>query len=297
MIKPNIKKALSSLSSFGMGVIGHHYGSKWLNASEDQQTMLEAQERENTLNNNVNNLGTSVNEMKDSVNNLGTNVNEMKDNVNNLDTKITDINNYFSNKFQKLEEKLLQNGQSLDELPKDKIQHEEVLKSFENSFKNSRKSLEEGKNYLDQIDVNKDNCESLLSKAKTSFNQGYDLLVEANDKLAEVFNNSKLIPDLDFKSFYKFLDSLTLLEESSLLHILYIIVVLSIIFNIYSAFFANEIIKYFKLEEKYPKLNKIFKLRLQFQRYYLIMNLLWLLGASLFILGLDIMVFGSHFIS
>ena len=109
----------------------------------------------------------------------------------------------------------------------------------------------------------------------------FNIISQNIDKLDEAKNNFiQIILNINYKSFpsleayYNFLDSLTLLEEAAFLHILYIFLILSMIMNIYSAFFANEIINYFNLEEKYPKLNKFFNLRLQFQRYYLIVNLI-----------------------
>ena len=92
--------------------------------------------------------------------------------------------------------------------------------------------------------------------------------------ICEIFESvkDKFITNLNL--FYENLDTLNILEVSALFHLLVIFAFMIIIFNIYSTIFGNEIIKYFKLEEKYPKLKKIFKLRLQFQRYYLIFNLL-----------------------
>jgi len=39
-----------------------------------------------------------------------------------------------------------------------------------------------------------------------------------------------------------------------------------------SAVLGNEIINYFKLEEKFPKLTAFLRLRLKFQKYYLTLN-------------------------
>jgi hypothetical protein len=52
--------------------------------------------------------------------------------------------------------------------------------------------------------------------------------------------------------------------------VLLLITILS--FNVLSAVLGNEIIKYFKLEENFPKLAGLLKLRLKFQKYYLILS-------------------------
>lgn len=96
------------------------------------------------------------------------------------------------------------------------------------------------------------------------------------------------IPQIDV--LYAYLDSLSLLEESAIFHIIVILTILIIVFNIYSVLLGNEILKYLNIEEKYPRLTKILKLRLQFQRYYLIFNLLYLICICIFVLFINILV-------
>ena len=57
---------------------------------------------------------------------------------------------------------------------------------------------------------------------------------------------------------------------------MFVVIILNVI-NILSVLFGNEIIRYFNLEEKFPRLGLFFRLRLKFQRYYLIWNVLILL--------------------
>ena len=59
---------------------------------------------------------------------------------------------------------------------------------------------------------------------------------------------------LNIFNIYDYLDSLTLLEESALYHIILLLVIGNFSFNLLSVFLGNEIIEYFKLETKYPKL-------------------------------------------
>ena len=75
------------------------------------------------------------------------------------------------------------------------------------------------------------------------------------------------------KDLYKFLDSLNLIEEAAFIHILIFIYILLCIYTIIAVFFGNELIRYFNLEEKYPKLSTFFRLRATFQRYYLAINI------------------------
>jgi len=92
-------------------------------------------------------------------------------------------------------------------------------------------------------------------------------------KLVESLNGSnKLISDFNLESFYEYLNSLSLIELSALYHILALVVIAILSFNILSAVLGNEIINYFKLEEKFPKLTAFLRLRLKFQKYYLTLN-------------------------
>ena len=77
---------------------------------------------------------------------------------------------------------------------------------------------------------------------------------------------------LNIFNIYDYLDSLTLLEESSLLHIFMFSIILLILTGIIGTLLSNEIIKYFDLENKYPSLHTFLKIRSKLQRYYLIWN-------------------------
>ncbi len=107
------------------------------------------------------------------------------------------------------------------------------------------------------------------------------LLSTTNDVIAELqkISKSKILPDIsnltDFMTaYYKFLDSLSICQEAVFLNILVFIMLIIIVFNLSAVFFGNEIIKYFKLEQKYPKLAIFFKIRATFQRYYLFWNII-----------------------
>jgi hypothetical protein len=81
-----------------------------------------------------------------------------------------------------------------------------------------------------------------------------------------------LISDFNLESFYKYLNSLNLIELSALYHILVLVAIAFLSLNILSAVLGNEIIKYFKLEENFPKLSAFLRLRLKFQKYYLTLS-------------------------
>ena len=86
--------------------------------------------------------------------------------------------------------------------------------------------------------------------------QKFNTADQTLNNIIEKINKTEFLSELN--SIYKYLDNLSLLEESALFHIIAIFFILCTITNIYSVLFANEIIKYFKLVENYPKLKKYF---------------------------------------
>ena len=108
-------------------------------------------------------------------------------------------------------------------------------------------------------------------------------------------NINKFIDDFDIKSFiqdiYDYLDTLTQIEELSLLHTLIFVVIILNLYSILGVFFGNELIKYFDLENKFPKLAFYFKLRTKFQRYYLIWNIFASFILCILALTLDVLTF------
>jgi hypothetical protein len=95
---------------------------------------------------------------------------------------------------------------------------------------------------------------------------------EVKKLVDSITGNNKLISDFNLEYFYKYLNSLNLLELSALYHILVLVVIALLSFNVLSAVLGNEIIIFFKLEEKFPKLAAFLRLRLKFQKYYLTLS-------------------------
>ena len=97
-------------------------------------------------------------------------------------------------------------------------------------------------------------------------------------KLLEKIEKKSILPDLSefnkyLDSYYAFLDSLTIWEEALFLILIINIIILLLLLNIISVFFGNELIKYFNMETRFPKLAKLLRLRTIYQRYYLIWNM------------------------
>ena len=92
-----------------------------------------------------------------------------------------------------------------------------------------------------------------------------------------------------YNDFIKYLDSLTLLQESALLHMLMFTYIICTLFTIIGVFFGNELINYLDLENKNRYLSSFLKIRARLQRYYLIWTIFMLFVVSLAGLFLDIL--------
>lgn len=95
---------------------------------------------------------------------------------------------------------------------------------------------------------------------------------------------------LDLSILQTYLDSLGLIEVSAFFHISVLLLIMLITFNILTVFFSNEIIRYFSLKEKYPKLNSFFRLRQTYQRYYLMLNIIAMFIICLLVISLDLLI-------
>lgn len=161
--------------------------------------------------------------------------------------------------------------------------------SKNDSFKNnSELSADNISSLQEQLKIAEDKSKSVLdSLNKFSSNSDFssnkeNLHKEVSDMLSVTEKINKLLDGFSkgsgegnnfmpsLNGLYDYLNNMSLLEEASLLHILLFLVIILTVFNILVALFSNEIIKYFDLEQKYPSLDAFFKLRIKFQRYYLI---------------------------
>ena len=73
------------------------------------------------------------------------------------------------------------------------------------------------------------------------------------------------------------LSGLTLEQHACFVNGLGFFMVLSNLNSLVSAYFGNEIVNYFKLDIKYPRLAKIIVYRSKFLNYYFILNILYII--------------------
>ena len=162
---------------------------------------------------------------------------------------------------------------------------------------------EEIKNIKDQVTQVQEQNNQIIAQNEQIISQNEEIKTQNSsaEKLSKSLdtlssdNNNKFMDDFDIKSFikdiYDYLDTLTQIQELSLLHTLIFIIIILNLYSILGIFFGNELIKYFDLENKLPKLAFFFKLRTKFQRYYLIWNIFASFILCILALTLDVLTF------
>lgn len=111
---------------------------------------------------------------------------------------------------------------------------------------------------------------------------------EQIQKIVESSNKDSFISW--FNQLNDYLNSISLLQESAILHVLLFLILIVTVVNILAALLGNEIIKYFNLESRFPRLAIFFRLRTTFQKYLLLWNIFVLVIICFFGIFINVLV-------
>lgn len=190
---------------------------------------------------------------------------------------------YVKNQISELQEQI---SSSLDEETNNEV---EKAKELTNDLKNMERIH---KNYFDKFENGnvstdpKDSIE-LYNKYKAQIDETFS---KANNKAKEIIdildNTKEKIMDNNtifnvINEFKEYLDSLSAMEICLIINISSCVFILTCIISIIFAISGNYLIDKFSLEHKLPKLSKIIQLRVKFQHYYAIINLVFIILAIL----------------
>ena len=150
---------------------------------------------------------------------------------------------------------------------------------------------------LNDIKANGTNILSKLTELKVkqdwNIDNAYEDLLElfiGVDYLITIVNGNDTTKKSGLSDIFQFVENLSILQHSVLLDIFLFILLILTVINILSALFGNEIIKYFNLEKRFPRLSLFFKVRASLQRYYLMWNVFILMFVCLFGVCINMMV-------
>ena len=229
-----LNKNLTMLGTFLSGVIGHHYIGKVLDYRSELAASKEIELRAISESENMEIMKNKLNSIIKTNENLSKNMETLID-KHVPESQLSNVNDLvdFGGKQCKIVREILDKGP--DNINLDFYQA--AYRAAVACEKANRDASEAVKKILDSINV-----------------------------------SNKLVSDFNLEYFYEYLNSLNLLELSALYHIIVLVTIASLSFNVVSAVLGNEIIKYFKLEESFPKLAVFLRLRLKFQKYYLTLS-------------------------
>jgi hypothetical protein len=128
----------------------------------------------------------------------------------------------------------------------------------------------------------------------------FNFLVDLYTNYSSYLSIDKLkeyISYLSYENIKKFLDSITFLQNVAFMNIMLCITILLGVIQIFSALIGNEIINFFKIEEKFPKLSTYLKIRSKLQKYYLVWQSILITGVCLLGLAVNIFVFYVDYVT
>ena len=147
--------------------------------------------------------------------------------------------------------------------------------------------------YLNNInncfnDTSSNNCFNDTSSNLDKTKNILDLL--GSDKFNNISNFNNFVSDI-LNDYKEYLSTLTVIEQGALGHLLASIFLFLCLTNIMSIIYGDLLIRYLKLEEKFPKLAKYIQLRRKFQQYYLFLNFILIISTLLLIFYVNASIF------
>lgn len=251
----NIRGNALTLLGFLGGVVGHHYIGKMLEYKNEMVASKEQSVKDEVLNQNIQTVFDSLKDIakgQDENTEILNKLVEKNSNIPSVEAEVVTKKNEIGNKFC-----------------------QKVLEFFDGNQGNN---------------INMDIYKEAYKNVKDCAINSQEAQKALNELLTKYRGKNNFMSDFNLSDFYNYLNKLNLLELSALFHIIVLSMLLITVFNILSSLFANEIIKYFNLEEKFPKLAKFYQLRMKFQRYYLSLNIFIMFFICIVTIFINIMV-------
>lgn len=186
------------------------------------------------------------------------------------------------NDYSKLQGKVSDVNEVTESAIKESSKITEISKNLENSNLEQTEMLTRDLYYHSNI----------LEK---NLSTGNKQLEELNKMLQDIFgsDSNKFFNSNGLDDFKNYLSSLPIEKVGALGHILISIAILLSLLSIISVFYGEFLIKYFNLEEKFPRIAKFIQLRRKFQQYYFTFNIIAIILALLLIIYVNFIVFLS----
>ncbi|SRR6266568_343405 len=181
-------------------------------------------------------------------------VNELK--IDELKNEVTKTKvEYYRTSLEESQNKLTNELESIEQLVNKNNDQKEILSS-----------------HLDNLNKENDNMQNMISDILKYFKDNdNNKFIGDNNNIIEFFTNY-------IENFNKFLSTLSFEQLIAVAHLTSTICILINIFTIISILFGDQLINYFKLEERFPRLAFIFNLRKKFNNFSLILSFIMIIS-------------------
>jgi hypothetical protein len=169
---------------------------------------------------------------------------------------------------------------SLDDSHSKLIKEVETIKQLE---VNNNEQKEVLKSHIENFNQETDNMHNLISDIIKFFNDNSNKFIGDKTNIIEFFSNY-------IKNWNNLLSSLNFDQLVAIAHITSSICILINIFAIISILFGDKLIIYFKIEERFPKLTFILKLRQKVNKYSLILSFFIIISILLGLIYANILI-------
>nr|YP_010977174.1 hypothetical protein UYH48_mgp43 [Daedaleopsis confragosa]WNZ34379.1 hypothetical protein [Daedaleopsis confragosa] len=199
-----------------------------------------------------------------------------------------------NSKNKELEAQLDQVIKERDAIAESKAELSQECNKFVEEYKNqileTNKALDIHKNILNDLSTKPFTPENQAEAVNTA-NTVLDIGLKQSEliqKALDLYKNAshKLWDGNIFDNINSFYSQLTFEQLWAVSHICACIFIFILLFNIITIIYSDYLLKYLKIEDKYPRLGRIIRLRRLFQQYYLVINILLIiitLLATIFI--------------
>jgi hypothetical protein len=220
----------------------------------------------------------------------------LEDKIIKQETKYEELNNKYTSLLEKNLNKLENEREILEESNNLKKDVEVLEQKLRNSVEIKRDLQNKYSENSDDGIINDKiqeviNTDVEIHNMYESVNNKFDSFINKINTLMDNSDNKSQYFNLD--SLQSFFDGLNIVQSLAIVHISGSIFILFSLFNLISIFYGEILIKYFDLENKFPKIAKFIQIRRKLQQYYLLINIGLIIIVLVIIIYINIIVFMS----
>jgi phage pi2 protein 07 len=109
--------------------------------------------------------------------------------------------------------------------------------------------------------------DSIINQAENTSSGSINNL---NNNLINIYNKDSIRDQIEkiYNDYFNWMQSLSLIKQGAVIHFIIFLILFLNLFSLITIFYGESLIKYFKLEEKYPRLAKFIQFRRKFQQFH-----------------------------